>query len=120
MSDTRLTKLVDKLEKAKERAASLKRAGEEAAGRMVHSTLVVSGGAATGVIRGLDMAHIPGTQVQTELAVGTGLVTAGMFGMLGKYSEHAVSLGSGMLAVTAAEQVEKAVRGGKSPMRRAA
>lgn len=111
MSDARITKLVDKLEQVKARAQSLKKAGEAVTGRMVHSTLVVGGGAAAGLLRGMDMTHIPGTKVQTELALGVGLTTLGLMGMGGKYSDYANSLGSGMLAVIACEQVEKAVKG---------
>lgn len=107
MSDTRIAKLVDKLEKTKEHAKKLRLAGEEAAGRVVHSTLVVAGGAAVGAMRGMKMQYLPGTKVQTELAVGSALVAASVFGFAGKYSDHANSLGSGMLAVLAAETTQK-------------
>jgi DNA-binding MarR family transcriptional regulator len=117
MSDSsKITKLVDKLEGAKARIERVRKEGEVIAGRVVHTTLTVAGGATVGALRGLmgDPAdnhhvHLPGTKVQAELALGLALTGASIMGAAGKYSDHANSLGSGMLAVIAAEKTMQGI-----------
>lgn len=118
MSETRITKLVDKIESLKNRTAKMKEKGEEMAGRVVHSTLTTAGGAAVGAMRALGgkasdgyKVYVPGTHVQADLALGMALTGASVMGIAGKYSDYANSLGSGMLAVIAAEKTQEAILG---------
>ena len=117
MSDSsKITKLVDKLEGAKARIERVRKEGEIIAGRVLDTSLTVAGGAAVGALRATmgDPAdnhhvHLPGTKVQAELAIGLALTGAAIMGAAGKYSEHANALGSGMLAVIAAEKTMQGI-----------
>jgi len=116
MSETRIAKMADKLESYAGKIKKLKEEGQEVAGRVIHSTLTVAGGAAVGATRAWFgdkhknyAVKLPGTEIDAELAVGLALTGAAVTGVAGKYSDHLNSLGSGMLAVLAAEQTKDAI-----------
>lgn len=75
----------------------------------VTSVVTVAGGAAAGVCAA-KFPVIPGLNVPTDLAVGIGCVGLAMMGAGGRNNEHLASFGSGILAVKAAREVEKALK----------
>lgn len=75
----------------------------------VTSVVTVAGGAAAGVCAA-KMPVLPGTNVPTDLALGIGCVGLAMMGAGGRNNEHLASFGSGILAVKAAKEVEKALK----------
>ena len=75
----------------------------------VGSLVVVSGGAAAGIVAS-KMPYLPGTQVPTAAAVGAALVAAAMTGMLEEQGDNVAAFGSGMLAAIAARETERALK----------
>jgi sugar (pentulose or hexulose) kinase len=75
----------------------------------VSSVVTVAGGVASGALAA-KLPLVPGTQVPSDIAVGAGCVLLAMMGAGGKNNEHLASFGSGMLAVRAAKETEKALK----------
>jgi hypothetical protein len=113
---TKITKLLDKLDKAKSHIAKAKEQGEVITGRVSHAALTVGGGALVGAMRGYMgdprdgyAVYLPGTKVHADLAAGVALAGAGIAGVGGKHTDTLVSLGSGVLAVLVAEKTQAAI-----------
>jgi hypothetical protein len=70
------------------------------------SLIVVAGGGFAGALQS-KMPYLPGTQIPTAAAVGVGLITMAMSGMLDDQADNAAFLGAGMLAALAAKETEK-------------
>lgn len=113
--NSKITRLLDKLDSAKAKIQKAKEEGEVYAGRVTHLALSGAGAAATGAIRGLmgdatGHAYIPGTKVDAEVAIGLGLGLAGVAGVAGKHSDNMVSFATGMLAPMIAEKTRDAIK----------
>ena len=113
--NTKITKLLDKLDKAKAGISRAKEQGEQVIGAVTDAALTVAGGVAVGALRGYaggpdGNVYLPGTHVQADLAAGVLLVAAGVSGVAGKNGDKAIALGSGMLAVIAAEKTQAAIK----------
>jgi uncharacterized membrane protein len=113
---TKITKLLDKLDKAKGHIQKAKEQGEVIAGRVSHGALTVGGGLAVGALRGYMgkpednyNVYLPGTKVHADLALGVLTAGAGIAGVAGKHGDMAVSFGSGILAVLVAEKTQAAI-----------
>lgn len=88
------------------RFAHLKEDAQRIAKLGTGAALTVAGGAAAGVLA-VKMPRVPGTEIQSDLALGSGLVGAALMGWAGAYAEQATSLGAGLLAVAASREVAK-------------
>lgn len=97
---------IQSLQALKNRFAHLKEDAQRIAKLGTSSALTVAGGAAAGVLQ-VKLPKVPGTEIQTDLALGAGLVGAALMGWAGAYAEQATSLGSGLLAVAASREVAK-------------
>lgn len=95
----RLDRLRSQMANMREQAKHATRVGTE-------SLIVVAGGAAAGALQ-TKMPYLPGTQIPTAAAVGVGLITMAMSGMLDEQADAAAFLGAGMLAALAAQETQK-------------
>lgn len=96
-------------ERIQSQLQNVKREAQRVTDVGVTSVVTVAGGAASGVLAA-KMPVLPGTNVPSDLALGIGCVGLAMMGAGGKNNEHLCSFGSGLLAVKAAKEVEKALR----------
>lgn len=101
-----LSQAREALERYKSRLANLREEAKHATRTGVQSLVIVGGGAAAGALAA-KMPYLPGTQVPTAAALGAGLVTAAMTGMLEDQSDNIAFFGAGMLAAIAARETEK-------------
>lgn len=108
MAETKLERLNAQLDRAKHALANVKEQAEHATMLGMHSLLTASGGAAAAVLDA-KMPHVPGTQVDSKLAVGSALCALALFDVAGDMSEQLNSVGAGMLAVAAHEATKKAL-----------
>ena len=76
----------------------------------VATVVTVAGGAAAGALAA-KLPYVPTTQVPSDVALGTGCVLLSMMGAGGKNNDHLADFGAGVLAVRAAKETEKALRG---------
>ncbi len=95
----RLERLRSQMQNMREQAKHATRVGTE-------SLIVVAGGAACGAIQN-KLPFLPGTQIPTAAAIGVGLITMAMSGLLDDQGDNAAFLGAGMLAALAAKETEK-------------
>jgi hypothetical protein len=99
---------VQALQSLKSRFAHLKEDAKRIAQLGTASALTVAGGAAAGVLA-VKMPKLPGTEIQSDVALGSACVGVALMGWGDKYAEQLCSLGAGMLAVVAARETQKAL-----------
>lgn len=103
----RLSRLQSSLAKTREKAA-------EAAQTAVDATLTVAGGAASGLLR-VKMPKIPGTNLDSDGAIGAALTVASVLGMFGKdLDRYANCIGTGLLAASTSREIETMLRASAS------
>lgn len=91
------------------RIKNIRQQGQAVAHRGIGATATVGGGAAAGLAEAY-MPLIPGTQIETDLAIGGALTAAGVFGLIGGEADKFVAdFGAGMLAVATARGLKKAL-----------
>lgn len=95
--------IVTKLQRIEAAAKNLRAKTKHATRLGSHALLGVVGGAASGAIY-FKMAKIPGTQIDSDLAIGTLLVLAALADMADGYDDELAALGAGMLAGAAARE----------------
>tara|TARA_B100001123_G_C14371558_1_gene655052 strand:+ start:62 stop:514 length:453 start_codon:yes stop_codon:yes gene_type:complete len=97
---TRQTALYKRLEKGKlaaERRARLANRKLKESGFDTKTTaMIASGGAIAGVVN-VYQPNVPGTRIQTSLAVGVGLLAYGLLDFKGPMKKEAILVGNGML-----------------------
>jgi len=106
LAEVSKSELAQKYQSALNRARSMKREMANAAKVGTNSMLVAGGGAIAGALA-VKMAKIPGTEIKTDVALGTALVAAAAFDLLDGFGDQAAAVGSGMLAVAAARSVQQ-------------
>ena len=99
---------IQSLQSLKNRFASLKEDAKRVAQLGTAAALTTAGGALAGVLQ-VKLPKLPGTEIQTDMALGSALVGAALVGWAGNYGEQATALGAGLLAVAASREVAKAV-----------
>lgn len=91
------------------RLKAVRAEGVKVAKRGIDATATVAGGAVAGLAEAY-MPMIPGTQIETDLAVGGALTAVGVFGLIGGDVDDAITdFGAGMLAVATARGLKKAL-----------
>jgi hypothetical protein len=108
MGDTKIEKIKDQLARAKNALANIKEHTEHASALGMSAIMTAAGGSAAAVLD-VKMATIPGTEIDSKLAVGSTLCALALFDVAGDYSEQLNALGAGMLAVSAHEATKKAL-----------
>lgn len=106
---TSITEARGKLERARAQIRNLKSEGQRVTRLATHSTLMAAGGAGAGFLR-VKMPKVPGTDIPTDLALGTSLVLAATLDLGGDMSDELLAIGGGMLAASAADFTEKQLR----------
>lgn len=101
-----LTEAKGRLERLRSQLANVREQAKHATRIGTESLVVVAGGAACGVIQA-KMPFLPGTQIPTAGAVGVGLLTLAMSGMLDDQADNAAFFAAGLLAPLAAKEAEK-------------
>jgi len=106
---------MSQLETLKEHAARLENRlkavrvqGVAVAKRGTDAVATIAGGAAAGLAEAY-MPTIPGTAIETDLAIGGALTAVGVFGLLGSMDDQVTDFGAGMLAVATARGLRKAL-----------
>lgn len=87
---------------------NIKAKGREVARQGTSSVMTVAGGVAAGVLAA-KLPLIPNTNLPSDAVVGTALVGLGLAGMAGEFDDQVIATGSGMLAVAAARETQKAM-----------
>jgi ABC-type uncharacterized transport system permease subunit len=90
------------------RLKAVRTQGVAVAKRGTDAVVTVAGGAVAGLL-GAYLPNIPGTQIETDLAVGAGLTAIGVLGLLGSYDEQVTDFGAGILAVATARGLRTAL-----------
>lgn len=98
--------LAVKLRRALGAIKKFKTEGEGILKMTMQSAAVVGGGVAAGILQ-VKMPHIPGTQIESELAVGLALTGMALIDTKAEWAQVANNAGSGMLACVAKDQVVK-------------
>lgn len=104
-----LTEARTKLDRARAQLKNLKAEGQRVTRLATHSTLMAAGGAGAGFLR-VKFPKIPGTDIPSDVAVGTGLILAATLDLGGDMSDEMLAIGGGMLAAGAADYTEKQLR----------
>jgi len=108
-----ITALKDQLESWKNRAKNIKVEAEGVADRGFNAGITLAGGGVVGLMRakwgeGADKhVHIPGTEIDANLALAALALAAGVSGMAGKKSDLATSFGAGMGAALLCDVIEE-------------
>jgi hypothetical protein len=104
------SEVLNKLQRLQAGLARTKEKAAEAAQTAVDATLTVAGGAASGLLR-VKMPKIPGTSLDSDMAIGAALTAASVFGLFGKdLDRYANCIGTGMLAASTSREVESMLR----------
>jgi len=108
MQTLSISKMKHQLERAKNAVSNMREDAERAV-EMGTNTLLTTAGGAVGGVLAAKMPVIPGTEINSCLAIGT--ITAGLalVGAGGKMGNQLNALGSGLLAVEAYEATKKAL-----------
>lgn len=107
-SETKLEQVKTQLQRAKHALANVREQAEHAVSLGTTALLTSAGGAGAAVLD-VKMPKIPGTEVDSKLAVGSAFCAMALFDMGGEYSEQLNAIGSGMLAVSAYDAAKKAL-----------
>lgn len=78
---------------------------EEAAERVTHLAVGISGSAVAGALRA-KVPTVPGTEIPTDAAAGAALAVGSVLGLFGKRADVAMVAGIGLMGPWVAEQVE--------------
>jgi len=114
MADITLSEARNKLERLQNYVKNVKVEGERIAREGIESVLVVGGGVASGALQA-KMPKIPGTQIDSDGAIGFGLSVLAIFGILGKEGgRYASCLGNGLMAANAARETYKLITAPKA------
>lgn len=103
---TSVAKAREQLDRLKHSLRNAREQGQRIAEETVSATLVTAGGAISGALH-VKMPVLPGTKIETDMALGAALTAASIFGFMGRESGHyANCIGQGLLAAGAARHVE--------------
>jgi hypothetical protein len=105
---SQLEVLKEHADRLQKRLASVRNQGQAVVKRGTSAGATVAGGAIAGLAEAY-MPTIPGTQIETDVAVGGLLTAVGVFGILGSGDEQLTDFGAGMLAVATARGLKKAL-----------
>lgn len=108
MAETSMTKMKHQLERAKAALTNVKEDVERASIMGTNSLVTIAGGAAAGVLAA-KMDKVPGTEIDSTLALGTVLCGMALVGAGGKMGDQLNAFGSGLLAVEAFKATQKAL-----------
>lgn len=97
------------VERYKGKIASARKETEAITGRALTLGASAAGGAAAAVLK-KKAPLVPGTEIDSTVALAGAAGLAGIVGMAGKYSDPLCAFAGGMLAVKTAEMVEKQVQ----------
>jgi hypothetical protein len=103
-----VSKMKQQLERAKSAIANM-REGAERATQMGTNTLLTTAGGAVGGLLAIKMEKIPGTEINSCLALGTVASGMALVGAGGKMGDQLNAFGAGLLAVEAYEATKKAL-----------
>lgn len=107
-SETKLEQVKNQLARAKAALGNIKEHAEHASQLGMTAILTSVGGAGAAVLD-VKMPKVPGTDIDSKLAVGSALCALALFDVAGDMSEQINSVGAGMLAVAAHEATKKAL-----------
>lgn len=99
---------VKSLERAKATLKSLREEGQRVAKLGVHAGLTVVGGVGAGVLA-VKMPKVPGTDIDSDLALGGLLCAVALADVAGDWSDELNAMGAGMLAAGVARETQKAL-----------
>lgn len=103
--------LIEKFQRMRSMVRSAKQETAEIAERAMAATAALAGGAAVGVMHGLDEPlMVPGTDIPAGVALSAVAILAGVTGMAGKASDSVTSFGAGMGAAELAFVTRDAVK----------
>lgn len=100
--------LAQRLDRAKAMLKSAKMEGQRMAELGAHAALTAGGGIASGIVS-VKMPKLPGTDIDTDLAIGGGLCALALLDVGGDWSDELNAFGAGMLAAGAARETQKAL-----------
>lgn len=106
LSETSKTELAHKLERAKATLKSMRSHGQRVAKLGTDALLTAAGGAAAGALM-VKMPKLPGTQVDSDLAIGTICCLLAFADVADGMNAELNALGGGMVAVAVAREVQK-------------
>jgi hypothetical protein len=109
MADSKIEKLNTQLHRAKQALSNVKEQAEHAVSLGMDALLTSTGGAAAAVLDE-KMPKVPGTEVDSKLALGSALCAMALFDVAGEYSAQLNALGAGMLAVSAYDMTREALK----------
>lgn len=120
LSDSQQMKLREHVKTLEDRAKMAKSRALKAVKDGEVKTVVeaVGAAAAIGYMRGLlerqnKQFVIPGTEIDAGLAIGAGLIVAGMTDLFGKYDNDAINAGAGILAASASQLARNSAKNQK-------
>jgi len=103
--------LIEKFQRMRSMVKSARKETAEIAERAMGATASLAGGAACGVIRGLDEPlTVPGTEIPADVGIAAAAILAGVTGLAGKASDALTQFGAGMGAGALAFEVQKAMK----------
>jgi hypothetical protein len=103
--------LIEKFNRMRSMVKSARQETAEIAERAMGATATLAGGAASGVIRGLEEPlMVPGTDIPADVGIAAVAILAGVTGMAGKASDSIVQFGAGIGAAALAFQVKEAMQ----------
>src|SRR5687768_3544400 len=105
LSDVSKSELASKLERYRNAIKGMKAHTQRATRLGADALLTVAGGAAAGALA-VKLPMFPGTQINTDLVVGSLLCLAAMADMADGYDAELNAFGSGLLAAATAREVQ--------------
>lgn len=108
MASHGISKIKEQYERARAQIARIRENAEHVAELGTDAIITTAGGAAAGVLA-VKMPKIPGTEIDSGLAIGTLACGIALTGAAGKMARQVNAFGAGLLAVEAAKATEKAL-----------
>ncbi len=106
-----ITDIRDQLQRARGKIKGMRSETEAATKRIVQGTMIIAGGGAVGLMRGMwEGATVPGTDVDYETAIAATLTIVGVLDGAGDYSDELGAIGAGMGAAIVAPTIEGAIK----------
>ena len=95
-------------ERLQSRLKAVQTQGVAVAKRGTSAVATVAGGATSGLIE-VYLPKIPGTEIETDMALGGAITAIGVFGLLGQMDDVVTDYGSGIMACVTSRGLKKAL-----------